>query len=52
MFHKVKSVNAIPDYQLSVQFCEGLTKIYDVKPLFDIIPAFVALQYVNLESSG
>ena len=34
MFHKVKSVNALPDYRLSVQFAEGVTKIYDVKPLF------------------
>ena len=30
MFHKVKSVNALPDYNLSVQFCEGVKKIYDV----------------------
>ncbi len=30
MFHKVKSVSALPDYRLSVQFSEGITKIYDV----------------------
>jgi hypothetical protein len=35
MFHKIKTVNALPDYKLSVQFVEGITKIYDVKPLFD-----------------
>ncbi|MBO6157717.1 MAG: DUF2442 domain-containing protein [Firmicutes bacterium] len=35
MFHKVKAVNALPDYRLSVQFAEGVTKIYDVKPLFE-----------------
>ena len=35
MFHKVKAVNALPDWRLSVQFAEGVTKIYDVKPLFD-----------------
>ncbi len=35
MFHKIKAVNAISDYRLSVQFAEGITKIYDVKPLFD-----------------
>lgn len=29
MFHKVKAVNVIPDYRLSVQFAEGVTKIYD-----------------------
>lgn len=26
MFHKVKAVNALPDYCLSVQFAEGVTK--------------------------
>ena len=35
MFHKVKAVNVMPDYRLSVQFAEGTTKIYDLKPLFD-----------------
>ncbi len=44
MFHKIKSVNAIGDYKLSVQFSEGVTKIYDVKPLFDKWPAFDALK--------
>ena len=33
MFHKVKNVTALPDFNLSVQFCEGATKIYDVTPL-------------------
>ena len=44
MFHKIKNVFALPEYRLSVQFSEGLTKIYDVKPLFEKLPAFVALQ--------
>ncbi len=44
MFHKVKSVSALPDCRLSVRFCEGLTKIYDVKPLFSKLPAFAALR--------
>lgn len=44
MFHKIKAVNALPDYKLSVQFTEGVTKIYDVKPLFDKWPAFEALK--------
>ena len=35
MFHRIKAVNALPEYCLSVQFMEGVTKIYDVKPLFD-----------------
>ena len=33
MFHKVKAVFALPDYKLSVQFVEGVTKIYDVSLL-------------------
>ena len=40
MFHKVKSVNALPDFVLSVQFSEGITKTYDVKMLFERWPAF------------
>lgn len=48
MFHKVKNVSAMPDYRLSVQFCEGVTKIYDAKPLFERLPAFAALQNEEL----
>ena len=44
MFHKVKAVSALPDYRLSVQFVEGITKIYDVKPLFGRWAAFKALK--------
>ena len=44
MFHKVKAVNALPDYRLSVQFAEGVTKIYDVKPLFAKWAPFKALE--------
>ena len=33
MFHKVKAVTAMPDYNLTVQFAEGVTKVYDIKPL-------------------
>ena len=44
MFHKVKNVFALPDYKLSVQFSEGVTKIYDVKPLFEKIPIFAKLK--------
>lgn len=43
MFHKIKSVAPLPDYKLSVQFSEGTTKIYDVKPLFKKIPVFHSL---------
>ena len=34
MFHKIKNVTALPDFRLSVRFCEGETKLYDVTPLF------------------
>ncbi|MBE6819404.1 MAG: DUF2442 domain-containing protein [Ruminococcaceae bacterium] len=51
MFHKVKSVNVLPDYQLSVQFAEGITKIYDVKPLMQQYAAFKALEDAQLFSS-
>ena len=44
MFHKVKSVSSLPNFKLSVQFSEGVTKLYDVKPLFEKIPAF---RYLN-----
>lgn len=44
MFHKVKAVNALPDYRLSVQFAEGVTKIYDVKPLFTKWAIFQSLE--------
>ena len=35
MFHKIKKVSALPEYKLSVEFSEGVTKIYDVKPLLE-----------------
>lgn len=48
MFHKVKSVNPLNDYKLSVIFAEGVTKIYDVKPLFQKWAIFNALKDVTL----
>ena len=45
MFHKVKAVHALPDFRLSVQFAEGVTKIYDVKPLFAKWAPFRALEH-------
>ena len=44
MFHKIKSVFPLPDFELSVQFSEGITKRFDCKPLFEKIPAFCYLQ--------
>lgn len=58
MFHKIKNVSPLPEYKLSVQFSEGVTKIYDVKPLFDKIPVFKALEngedfgYVRVDVGG
>lgn len=44
MFHKIKNVTALPNYKLSVQFSEGITKIYDAKPLLDGMPLFARLK--------
>ncbi len=44
MFHKVKCVNALPDFKLCVQFSEGVIKIYDVKPLFERLSNFTFLK--------
>ncbi len=43
MFHKVKNVSPLPDFKLSVQFSEGVTKEYDMKPLFEKLPIFKQL---------
>ena len=48
MFHKVKDVFPIQDYKLLVQFCVGVTKIYDVKPLFKWRDVFNNLKQNNL----
>ena len=44
MFHKIKSVTPLANHVLSVQFSEGVTKHYDVKPLFDKYPMFLPLR--------
>ena len=33
MFHKIKTVSPLPDYQLLVHFQDGTVKQYDMKPL-------------------
>lgn len=43
MFHKIKSVSPLPDFKLSVQFSEGVTKIYDMKPLTQKLSVFNSL---------
>ena len=30
MFHKIKNVTPLKDFKLSIQFAEGITKIYDL----------------------
>ena len=40
MFHKIKNAVPIADFKISVQFSEGVTKLYDMKPLFDKLPVF------------
>ena len=47
MFHKVKNVKALPDYILKIDFINGISKYYDVKPLFEIWQPFRALQYTT-----
>lgn len=44
MFHKIKAVLARDNFQLVVQFCEGVTKCYDVRQLFSSFEAFRAFQ--------
>lgn len=44
MFHKVKAVKPLPNYRLSVQFAEGVTKIYNVAALFDKWKMFLPLK--------
>ena len=40
VFHKIKHVSPLPEYRLSVQFAVGCTKLYDMNPLFDLLPSF------------
>ena len=44
LFHKVKDIAALPDMLLSVQFANGVTKLYDAKPLAGRFPVFAALR--------
>ena len=48
MFHKVKNVAPLKNYLLSVSFVEGITKVYDVKPLFKKWDVFKNLKKDNL----
>lgn len=44
MFHKIKNVAPVSEFKLSVQFSEGVTKMYDMKPLFKRLPTFQQLE--------
>ena len=44
MFHKIKYVYPVPDCRLVIQFSEGVSKEYDVNPLFKRLPVFEALR--------
>ena len=44
MFHKIKSITPLSDFILSVQFAEGVTKHYDMKPLFEKYSMFSPLK--------
>ena len=48
MFHKIKSVTPLPDYMLTVQFSEGVTKKYDLNALIETHSMFSPLKK-NLE---
>lgn len=51
MFHKIKDVTALPNYKLSVQFSEGVTKIYDVAPLLEQYKMFADLKAPEIFTS-
>ena len=48
MFHKIRSVTPLDDFILRVEFCEGVTKTYDVKQLFNKFKVFNKLKNNNL----
>lgn len=52
MFHKIKSVSPLAGFKLSVQFSEGVTKLYDMAPLFGKIHAFNYLKEHPEEFAG
>ncbi len=45
--HKVKEINALDNYYLSVDFEDGKKKIYDMKKLIYKIDDFKPLLYIN-----
>lgn len=51
MFHKIKNVTPLQDFKLSIQFAEGITKIYDMKKLIEKNRIFADLKDINLFNS-
>ena len=51
MFHKIKNVTPLKDFKLSIQFAEGITKIYDMKKLIENNKIFADLKDINLFDS-
>ena len=51
MFHKIKNVAPLKDFKLSIQFAEGITKIYDMKKLIENNKIFADLKDINLFNS-
>ena len=52
MFHKIKNVTPLKDFKLSIQFAEGITKIYDMKKLIENNKIFADLKDINLFNSA
>ena len=46
MFHRVREIKPIKEYELLVTFIDGTIKIYDLTPLFNEIEAFNTLKAV------
>ena len=47
-FHKINDVSPLKNYELSVHFWDGSTKIYDVKPWFKKQPVFRTIKNKGL----
>lgn len=43
---RVRKVKALPDYLLFAEFADGEKRLYDIKPLFEQIPAFNELKRI------
>ena len=52
MFHKIKNVTPLKDFKLSIQFAEGITKIYDMKKMIENNKIFADLKDINLFNSA